>query len=236
MAISVVGTPSNTGNAASTTSRAPTVPSGSVANDVAVVYLGQFDANSAGATPTVTPPSGFARVGAIWTSSDGKAKNSIYWKRLTTTDSGTYSFSWSGNFWTTAQCVMFRGCIATGDPWATGVGAPVTATGSWGSISTLTLTLPDAGGALFWAVYNDSPATAHTPPTSFTEAADNDCGSCAYRIPGSAGSQSASGASINTTGVAGAWMGALLSTDSATAEIPPQPISTHVAVSRAAYY
>jgi hypothetical protein len=212
----------DTGNAVDVSSRAVNVPAGAAAGHIAVVYLGQWQS---GSTPTVTAPSGFAQKGAQWTSADNGAKSSIWWKRLTGSGdvSGTYSFSWGGTYWTTVQCALFSGCISSGDPWDA-VATPTT--GTWGSIATISVTSTDANGGLFWAVYNDS-AGSHTPPTGFTEIADNDSGSCAYRIPGSSGSQSASSASITSSSNAGQWLGALLSEPVGTPDVlrvPIQPI------------
>ena len=194
---------SNSGAAVSGTSRATNVPAGAAVDDIAVCWLGQWESSF---TPTVTPPTGFTQKGATWSSGNGQAKNSVWWKRLTAADTGTYSFSWTGGSgWTTVQCALFTGCITTGDPWDA-VATPVT--GTFGSITSMSVTVTNAGSALFWCVYNDSSGT-HTPPTSFTETADVDCGSMAYRLVG-AGSQSASGASITSSSAAGAWLGALL--------------------------
>jgi len=205
---------SDTGNAASVTSRAPAVPAGAAVGDVAVVILGMWE--PAHSAPTVTPPAGFVQKDTF-TSDDTFSKNSVWWKRLTGADAGTYSFSFNIAFWTTAECMLFSGCAASGDPWD---GVPVKNAGSWGTFGTLSLTTTDAAGGLVWACYNDS-GGAHTPPTGFTETAENDCGSCAYRIPGTAGSLSAANASVASTSAAGSWLGALLSQGAATAAPPP---------------
>lgn len=210
---------SNTGNAANVTSRAPAVPSGAAIDDIAVVALGQWNG---GGTPTITPPSGFTQKGGFWTSGDGAAKNSVWWKRLTAADSGTYSFSWTTSYWSTAQCALFSGCVTSGDPWdavATAVA------GTFGTFTTQTLTATDADGGLVWACYNDSSGT-HTPPTNFTEAADNDCAAMAWRTGAGAGSQSAAAASVTSSSPAGAWFGALLSSGGGAATsllIPRRP-------------
>lgn len=209
---------SSTGNAQSVASIAPAVPTGAAVDDIAVVFLGQW---ASGATPTITPPAGFTQKGATWSSGDGLAKNSVWWKRLTAADTGTYSFSWTGGgFWTTAEVALFSGCATSGDPWDA-VATPVT--GTFGSITSMSVTMTDAAGGLFWCVYNDSNGT-HTPPTSFTELDDVDSASCAYRIPGSSGSQSASGASITSSSSAGAWLGALLSTGGGAPAPRPVPV------------
>lgn len=205
MAITVVGTPTSTGNAQHVTSIAPAVPTGAASGDIAVVFLGQAPDSAT----VVTPPSGFTRKGSDWSSGNGAAQNSIWWKRLTGSDTGTYSFSFTVAAWTTAECVLFRGGAAAGDPWDA-VATPITGNPFPTTIPSMSVTTTDANGALFWAIYNDDPL-AHTPPTGFTEAIDDDCGSCAYAMPGSAGSQSAANATLAAVSVGGAWLGALLS-------------------------
>lgn len=194
---------SNTGNSTQVGSLAPSVPSGVQAGDIVVVSLCQWDN---GSTPTVTPPSGFTQKGSTWTSGDSKAKNSVWWKRLTGADAGTYSFSWTGSFYSTIQVAAFSGCISSGDPWEA-VATPVT--GTFGTVTTMSVTVAAVGGALFWTVYNDSGGT-HTPPTGFTETADVDCGTTAYSLIGSSGSNSAASGAVSSSSSAGAWLGALL--------------------------
>jgi len=211
---------SNSGGAADVSTRATNVPAGVQINDIVVASLCQWQG---GAAPTsMVPPTGFTQKDTF-TSGDTFAKNTIWWKRLTAADTGTYTWSWSnGTFWTTLQAIAFSGCITTGDPFD---GTPTKTSGTFGSITTLTQTLSSAGGGLFWACYNDSTGT-HTPPTNFTETADVDCGSCAYRIPGASGSQSAASASISSSSSAGAWLGALLEDGGAAATsliVPRRP-------------
>lgn len=194
---------SDMGDAVNVTSRAVPVPAGAAVNDIAVVVFGRWDGTSTAST--ITPPSGFTQKDTF-TSGDGLAKGSVWWKRLTAADSGTYSFSWTASHYTTAECELFSGCVTTGDPFD---GTPTKAVGTFGTFTTLSQTLSGAGGGLVWACYNDSAGT-HTPPTGFTETADNDSGSMAYRIPGSAGSQSAASGSVTSSSSAGAWLGALL--------------------------
>jgi hypothetical protein len=195
---------SDTGNSVQATSRGTAVPAGAAVDDIVVAWLGQWQS---GSTPTgMTPPTGFTQKGASWSSGDGAARNSTWWKRLTAADTGTYTFSWTGSFWTTLQCQCFRGVVTSGDPFD---GTPVTAVGTWGAIPTQSKDLSDAGGGLVWAVYNDT-AGLHTPPTGFVETADVDSGSMAYSLPGSAGPIGAAGASIASSSAAGLWYGALI--------------------------
>jgi hypothetical protein len=219
VAVSFVGA-SASGNSANVLSVGTAVPAGVAAGDVAVAFLESWqDATP----PTVTPPTGFAQKGATWSSSDGLAVNSVWWKRLTGADSGTYTFTLGSGRWNTLQLLVFRGCATSGDPFDA-VATPVA--GTFGSITSMSLTVTDGGGAQVFTVYNDSSGT-HTPPTGFTEpaAVDVDCAACAYKLNGGAtGSVTVSGASISSSSSAGAWAGALLSDagGGATAKSPPR--------------
>lgn len=191
---------SNTGNDASVTSRAPAVPAGVQANDVAIVFLSRWG----GTNPAVTTPAGFTRLAFQGLSGDSVAKIDVFWKRLTGADTGTYSFSWTGAMWSSAETLAFVGVKTTGDPvnglWNTWTGTA----GTFGSTSVTTSFAP----ALAWNSYNDTSGT-HTPPTGFTETADADCGSAAYRIPGTTGVQTASGGSVTSSSPAAAVLIAL---------------------------
>jgi hypothetical protein len=190
---------SNTGNDTNVSSLSPAVPSGAVADDVMVVVLTRW---SADISPAVTPASGFTHVGSQVIVGD--AKIDVYWKRLTGGDAGTYTFSWTGSMWSHAHVFCMTGVISTGDP----IGAHFTSwTGLAGSIGSLQLTTSFAPG-LVWSNYNDTNGT-HTPPTSFTETMDFDCGSGAYYLPGTTGTHTASGGSITSSSNAAAVMVAL---------------------------
>lgn len=180
------------GTSVSVLSRDVAVPAGAASGDVALVALGRWDAG--GNNPTVTAPAGFTRKIQI-NSDDTLAKLEVWWKRLTGADSGTYSFSWpTTSQYATCEAALFTGCVATGDP----ISNTGSSSGQSATFASISATLNDTAGGLFWCCYNDY-GGLHTPPTNFTEIADNDCGSSAYRIPGSSGSQTASGASYAST-------------------------------------
>lgn len=189
----------NTGNSTSSTSRAPAVPAGAASGDVVVAFLHRWDASI---NPAVTAPSGFTRK-AQYTSIDGLAKIDAWWKRLTGSDAGTYSFSWTGSMFAAAHAICMTGAIATGDPiesinnWA-GTSPP------FGSTSVTTVGAP----GLLWYAYSDTGGT-HTPPTGFTELGDADCDTSAYRIPGAAGTNTATGGSTTGGGSSAAVLVAL---------------------------
>lgn len=200
---------SNSGNAASASSCASSVPAGAAVDDIAVAFLETWNA----AVTSLVPPSGFTQKGTAgsngctFSSGDGQARNYVFWKRLTAADSGSYTFSWSGAKWSTLQVMLFSGCITTGDPFDA-TATPVA--GTFGSVTSMSLTTTDAAGALLYTIYNDSSGT-HTPPTGFTETADVDSASMAYKLATATGSITVSGASVSSSSSAGAWAGALLS-------------------------
>lgn len=231
MAVSFVAS-SASGAAASGASIASTVPAGVQSGDVAIAFLESWQDST---PPTVTQPAGFTQKGAVWASSDAGAQNSVWWKRLTGADSGSYTFTLNATRWNTVQVLAFRGCAASGDPFdavATPVGFTTT------GVTSMSLTTTDANGALIFTVYNDNAGT-HTPPTGFTEPAsvDVDCAACAYKLGSTPGSQTISGASISASGPAGAWSAALLSTGGgAPAVVQPPTQFSRVPINRASLW
>lgn len=191
---------SNTGNDANQPSRSPAVPAGAAAGDVVVVFLSRWGTSN----PAVTAPSGFTKWPTQYLSGDNAAKIDIFWKRLTAADTGSYTFSWTGGMWSSAEAVCFTGAIESGTPISAASGWSGTA-GTFGATS---VTVDDTGSGLAWNAYNDTNGT-HTPPTGFTELSDNDCGSHAYRIPGTSGTHSASGGSVTSSSPAAAVLVAI---------------------------
>jgi hypothetical protein len=160
-----------TGNTALASSRAVPVPVGTVVDDVVVVRLSRWESIN----PAVTTPGApwVARTQAV----NGSGKIDTFLKRLTATDSGTYTFSWTGSMWTTGQATLYRGV----DPAANLATVSLTsATNSGTAWPAMTLN-GLADGALDWHGYSESGGT-HTPPTSWTEVEDNDSDDSAYRI------------------------------------------------------
>jgi hypothetical protein len=188
MAVTLVGPGSTTGNTALAASRAVPVPNNGGANplqagDIVEVTLSRWESIN----PAVTAPSGFvARTQAV----NGSGKLNTYLKRLTAADTGTYTFSWTGSMWTTAQARAYRGV----DPAADLTTVPLTsATNSGTSWPAATLSGVGAG-VLDWHGYSESNGNPHTQPTSFTKLTDNDSDVSAYQIV-AAGSYTTSGGS-----------------------------------------
>ena len=174
------------GNAYVTSVNVP-VPTGAASGDVALVCLSMWET----ANPTVTPPTGFTLVTTVVNS---EMKLKLFWKRLTGADTGNYAFSWTGSQWTDGQAILITGAVATGDPIGTQFSSSTGSTTAIGSISTTSVGQP------FLAQFsvNDSSATG-TPPTGFTEVQDQPYNRTNYRIPGTTGSQTASGATLSVS-------------------------------------
>lgn len=175
-----------TGNTAFASSRAVPVPTGGgalQADDVVVVRLSRWESSN----PAVTTPAGtwVHRTQAV----NGSGKIDTYLKRLTASDSGTYTFSWTGSMWTTGQAVAYRGV----DPAVDLSTIPlhqVTNSGTAWPAATLNSV---SAGVLDWHGYSESGGT-HTVPTTpaFTEVEDNDSDVHGYFIA-TAGSYTTSG-------------------------------------------
>lgn len=198
---------STTGGEVLGNSIAVPVPSGAAADDVALVGLNL----EGGADPTVTPPSGFS---LILKAVSGDNHVHTFAKLLTGADTGNYTFSWSGNMYKSGQAICVTGATLTGvqSNSATGSGTSI------GSTSVTTNTPP----FLAHFIGNAPSFTSKNPPTGFTETQENGYFESAYRIPGSSGSQSVSGA---TQDGSTAWAAVLIALEEAgaTATAPPPP-------------
>lgn len=200
-------------------SRNVPVPTGAAAGDIAILVLEQWES----ANPTVTWPTGFTQcVNMV----SGSQKLKAAWKRLTGADTGNYTITWTGSQWNQGQCILITGAVTTGDP----IGANVnTASGSTSTVPTTTLTVADAAGFVH-LVANENSATK-TPPTSFTEVQDANYLSINYRMPGAAGTYSASGGTLSAATLA---LAALLAISPDTGGSPSEVTLTPATVTLAA--
>ena len=150
---------------AGTNGAAVPVPTGATNLDIAVVGLYIED------TITITPPLGFTLKADLRTSATLRGGLVVYWKRLTGADSGTYSFTWTGTPWRGANCGLWSGRATSGDPFDGTVGTAESTVG----VTTLNVSTSPAGSngdaVGFWTSFNGG--TSFTPPTNYTERADN---------------------------------------------------------------
>jgi hypothetical protein len=194
--VTVVGTPTSSGNSTNSTSRATAIPSGTQAGDYSVCVLDRwFGSNT---NPAVTL-SGFTVID-FGSSSDNAAKITAFYKKLTAPEApGNYTASWTGSAFAVLRCIVLRNVIGTGDPL---VAAMQKVSGSFGAVTSMVFSA-NAGDALIWAMYNDSAAT-HTAPTTFTKDIDVDCSALAHKIATTTGTQTASGGSASVSSPAAA--------------------------------
>ena len=173
---------SSTGNDAWSAAATVAVPAGATTGDVVVASVATWGSPA----PAVTAPAGFTLKA---THTAGADTVRVYWKRLTAPETGTYSFSWSGGRWSSAQAMAVSGAATIGDP----LEAIDHASGSGTTFPTTTVSTASTP-LLAWIGRNDEPASGHTPPNGFTEVQDRDCTTFAYRAPAAAGTHAASGA------------------------------------------
>lgn len=139
------------------------VPSGVTAGQVILVHLYKES------TATVTPPSGFTELTPAPFTTSSVHTHHVFWKRATGSDSGTYSFTWSGSTFREAVAIRYTGCATSGVP----VDVFNTAARSTNGTVTpaVSLTTTGADRLLEWAGSNFN-AGSWTPPSGFTERVD----------------------------------------------------------------
>jgi hypothetical protein len=181
-----------TGDTANVTSRAPAVPAGTLQYDVVIVNLSRW--SDPASNPTITPPDGsWVSLGAVL-GSDSKQRNDRFAKRLSTTDAGSYNFSWpTTTMWSTAHATAYRGVDRDLDlTTLTGLSPSqnVTANNTGATFPGLTINSVPEGSALHWHGTSESVSPGHTSPTGWTEVEENDCDATAYQESVAAGNYS----------------------------------------------
>lgn len=167
MAAPTVRAASQTTHASSQTSVALPVPAGAAVDDVAVVCLRIAGTVAAGLA--VTPPAGFTLKEDYHATGAQNVLFKLYWKRLTTAETGTWSFTWSTAYSATSGAVLVIGAATSGDPFDVyaEVGQPtITAGGSTAAIS-VTTTVADT--LLFWVFFIATTNGNITVPAGFTQ-------------------------------------------------------------------
>lgn len=137
------------------------VPAGVVSGSVVIVdmYLES--------TAAVTPPTGFTEITTA-PATTAPSTHRQFWKRATTTDSGTYNFTHASAY-THAVAVRYAGVIATGTPYE----ASNTASRSSNATGTPAVSNTTLGAQrlLHWSSTSVG-AGGWTPPSSWTERVD----------------------------------------------------------------
>ena len=182
-----------TGDTALVSSRAIPVPAGAKPTDVVVVDLSRWES----VTPTVTTPGAeWVRLGTQQVT--GQEKLDIWAKRLTTADTGTYTFSWAGTMWATGHATLYRGVDRDVALSSLRVHQLTASGAAW---PTATLNTVPEGSALHWHGVQESTGTK-TKPTAWTQAEFNDVDISAYQESVAAGNYSATGGTTWSTNTA----------------------------------
>lgn len=168
------------------------VPAGAAAGDVALIAIEIWLDTST--DPVVTWPAGFTQKIYYESTTDGFQRVLVAWKRLTGADSGTYTYTISGSYWNMAHCILLTGAVTVGDPIETTDTQQAAATSSIPTNSLTTATIP----GLVQFVANEN-ASSQTPRASYTEVQDGDYIHTSYFLPGSSGTQTASGGSLSVS-------------------------------------
>lgn len=154
---------SNLAYAATGATCAIPVPAGATAGDIAVAFV------HLEATGTITPPSGWNAT-AKWDSGliGTHARATVWWKRLTGADSGTYSFA-IPNTGHAGGCTLFSGRLASGDPFEA-----VSTNTATSTVVTCAALSPAAAGDDLYGAASSYAGGAWTPPSGMTERVDSD--------------------------------------------------------------
>lgn len=167
------------------TSNTCPVAAGGAAGNVALLAVKAFiDTDPA---ITFTWPADFTQIANVsFLNGDqiGVAK-----KTLTGADAGNYVTTLSATRWHQSMVMLFSGTSLV-------VGTPDTETGTGTSITSMSVDATLPGLAMF---QSNASAASHTPATGFTETQEGDYITAAYRIPGTSGTHTASGATISTS-------------------------------------
>jgi hypothetical protein len=134
------------------------VPSGVAADDVIVVQV--YKENTA----AITPPSGFSEKSQV--DNANPVEHTIFWKRATAGDTGTYDFSWTGAVWAGGSSHRISGAVTSGDPFDVIDHEPGGAASTNAPAVQATTTVADT--LLFWGATGFNGSTAWTQPSGFT--------------------------------------------------------------------
>lgn len=203
------------------------VPGGTTPGDVILAWL--WKTNTAAVT---TLPSGFAEaVGSPVSTTTNVQSMHLFWKRVASSDAGTYDFSWTGN--ATAEFIAERyiGCAGDGaDPFD--FVPTLVQRSSSGTVSpAVSGTTTKTNSLLVWRALNFA-VSSWTAPAGFTLNINNSRMGGAYLLQAAAG---ATGSITGTAAVSSFQMAAMVSLRSAT-DVPKSRHNHQAAIMRASYY
>jgi hypothetical protein len=138
-------------------------PTGTVDNDIVVVFLHRI---AGGYNAAVTPAAGFTQLDCR-VNTGQQLSTCSFWKRASG-EGASWSFSWTGSTFREAIAASYSGALAAGDPFSFHTSAQQTATSN--TYPNISGTTTAADEMLIWAAGNwEAPSNpAINPPTGFT--------------------------------------------------------------------
>jgi hypothetical protein len=171
--------PVNPGNAANASIA---VAGPALANDIAVVAVYKES------TAAITPPDGtWTQLAVDTTNASTQGGLTIFWKRLTGVDTGSYNFTWTGTTYRAAQLLGIRGCATAGSPWVSGSTILRTANNAGTTINT-SVTAVDGGMGISFVSSWATVSRSWTVPSGWTKPQQNAVSASGYKAGLSAGS------------------------------------------------
>jgi hypothetical protein len=168
-------------------SRDVSIPADTDTDDLAVVSMEMWQSTEA--DPTVTCP-GFSQFLNVSVSTGGGFQRlKMFRKRLSSPESGFWTFVWSGAQWNMAHAVLVSGVKKTGDPIGTNFN---TATGTGTNQPAVSIPEVDFNPLLLHTIVNENTSLQTVPPTGYTSVQNGNYLKSNYRIPGTNGVFSAS--------------------------------------------
>ena len=176
---------SSTLTGANGTSAVVTLPSGVTADDIIIVSIYKENTNA------VTPPAGYAEIGTAPTTTAPQGQYT-FWFRAAGGESGTVTFSWTGNVFRAAAAHRISGCTTSGNPYE----GTLATNSSNSNVTTLNVSLAStsANSLLYWGGTNFAGGNTWTAPTGYGNLTDLDVLGDAFKT------NTAGGATGNVTG------------------------------------
>lgn len=175
------------------TSAAVPVPASVASGDIILVGIYKES------TVTIIPPAGFTQVTNSPVATTGSVSQlSVWWKRASAADTGTYTFSWTPSTYCEATSIRVTGGLSSGTP---------TEVNNFAQVSTATTASPAVSGTtadvdrlLVWFGTNFDGGGQVTAPSGFTGRDGRTSGATPGTIAVATKTQSAAGATGSVTG------------------------------------
>lgn len=209
------GTYAQTAGGNPATSISVPVPAGVAAGDVIEIHI--FTDTT---TVTITAPAGFTESPDSPATIVANQKASVYWKRASGADSGSYSVTFSGSSFAEAVAIRYSGCIASGTPYDVSTSTTDSASGT---VTPAVSVTTNGADRLIVHKGTDWSGGVWTPGAGFTDRAQGGFGVLFVQTKTQAGAGSTGSVTATCTGSdkRTAWLAALLPVPPASSPVGP---------------